>query len=195
MIDISNTLLKTVGLSKISHDVLLMPGDSATPVKGQLLGMILPSQHFLAIVGLLDETLKEYIINKNVSWPKDKKQNLKNRIDVVSSIIPTLNLTQLQCIRLRRNEIAHEPNITLTNPITWDEYDQAVDNICSAVRDMGFISEIPNISSSWERTPTLYLDELGPEGERIRFNYLFRAKLDEEVFMEYRQTVLNFPLS
>lgn len=195
MSDILNTLLKTVGLSKMAYEVLRIPDDNAIPIKVRLLSMILTSQHYLAIVGVLDDTLKEYISTNNVSWPKGKKHDLKNQIDVVSGIIPTLNSTQLHSIRKRRNEIAHEPNIALTNPITWDEYTQAVDSVCLAIRDMGFISEIPNINSYWQRTPTHYLDEPGPDGEIIRFDYSIVAKNHGQVFMEYQQTILNFPLS
>lgn len=195
MTDILNTLLKTVGISQMAYEVLRIPDDSAVPIKVRLLSMILTSQHYLAIVGVLDDTLKEYISTNNVSWPKSKKHDLKNRIDVVSGIIPTLNSTQLHSIRKRRNEIAHEPSIILTNPITWDEYTLAVDNIYLAISDMGFITEIPNIGSYWQRTPTHYLDELGPEGERIRFDYSIVTKNHEQVFMEYKQTVLYFPLS
>ena len=195
MSDILNTLLKIVGLSQMAYEVLRIPDNSAVPIKVRLLSMILTSQHYLAIVGVLDDTLEEYVSKNNVSWPKGKKHDLKNRIDVVSSLIKTLNSSQLHNIRIRRNEIAHEPNMILTNPITWDEYTQAVESVCLAIRDMGFITEMPNISSSWQRIPTLYPDEPGPDGERIRFDYSIVSKNHEQVIMEYQQTILHFPIS
>lgn len=155
--------------------------------------MMLPSFRYLDIVSVLDEALIEYIDFQKIPWPKKKKQDLYNRINVVSNYLSTLDAVQLQSIRERRNSVAHEPSLVLTNPITWDEYNLAVDCICFSMREMGFIKDIPNVTAFFQRNPTLFLEELGPDGEIIKHEFVVGAKLDEHVFMELKQAVSYFP--
>lgn len=186
-------LFQNIGLSQIAKNIPNIPDSTPSPVKGSLLAMLLPSLCYLVLVATLDEVLSDYIDVKNIPWSKGKKQNLYNRIDLISSRYSAINKKELHKIRKRRNSIAHEPDLILTNPITWDEYHSAIDCICSNTKEIGIISRIPDITSFFERNPTYYLDELSPNGERICFDYNVGVKLDGEIFMEYKQTISHFP--
>jgi len=193
MIDWENMLFQSIGLSRISRIIPQIPDITPSPIKGALINIMLPSFHYLEIVTVLDEALTEYIVSKNIHWPKNKKRDLFNRINLVSIILPIINADQLQSIRERRNAFAHEPRLVFTNPITWDEYNLAEECICKAMKEMNFIKDIPNISAFFQRNPALYLDELGPEGEVIRHEFIIGANLNETAFMEFKQGISYFP--
>jgi hypothetical protein len=188
-------LFQGIGLSRISQVIPQIPDVSPSPVKGVLLGTMLPSLHYLAIVATLDEALTEYIEVNNVPWPNNTKRDLFNRINVVSRVVPTIDDIALQAIRKRRNRIAHEPDLILSDPVSWNELEEAIDHIYSSMRDLGLISEIPQIVAFYQRVPELFSNELGPQGERIRHQFTVGAKLNDDVFLEFSHDVLYFPPS
>jgi hypothetical protein len=169
--DWERRLFRGIGLSRISQLIPQIPDVTPSPVKGVLLGTMLPSLHYLAIVATLDEALDEYIEVITVPWPKKTKRDLFNRINVVSCVIPTIDAIALQAIRKRRNQIAHEPDLVLSHPVSWDELEEAIGCICPSVRDLGLIREIPQITAFFQRVPELFLSELGPRGECIRHQF------------------------
>src|SRR5687768_5121667 len=93
------TLFKSIGVSRISRIIPQIPDVTPSPVKGALLGTMLPSLHYLAIVATLDEALVEYIEVNNIPWPNKTKRDLFNRIKVVSGVISRINAVVLQAIR------------------------------------------------------------------------------------------------
>ncbi len=155
---------------------------------------MLPALHYLPIVATLDEALAEYIDVNAVPWPNKTKRDLFNRINVVSGDVPPIDTAALHAVRERRNEIAHEPDLILSRPISWSELEAAIDCICHAMRELRLIGEIPQIAAFYERTPELFLNELGPQGERIRHQFTVGAKLNGEVFSEFSHGVPYFPL-
>jgi hypothetical protein len=154
---------------------------------------MLPSLHYLAAVATLDEALADYIEINNVPWPNKTKRNLFNRIKVVSGVVSSSDAVVLQEIRERRNVIAHEPDSILSHPVTWDELDRAIDCVCRAMKELGLIGHTPQIVAFYERTPELFLNELGPSGERMRHKFTVGAKLNDEVFMEFSREISYFP--
>ena len=58
---------------------------------------------------------------------------------------------------------------------------------------MGLIESSPKIVAFYERNPALFLDELGPSGERIRHTHRVGAKVNDEVFLEYSSEIAYFP--
>lgn len=188
------TLFKSIGISHIARIIPQIPDVTPSPVKGALLGMMLPSLHYLAIVGILDEALAEYLEVKNIPWPNKTKRDLFNRIKVVSGVVSRIDTIVLQMIRERRNVIAHEPDSILSRPVTWDELDIAISHVCRSIQELGLINDTPPIVAFYERIPELFPNELGPSGERIRHKYIVGAKLNDEVFMEFSQEILYFPL-
>ena len=69
----------------------------------------------------------------------------------------------------------------------------AITLICHTMKELDLIRDIPNIIAFYERTPQLFLDELGPNGERIRHSFTVGAKLNDETFISYNRDVLYFP--
>lgn len=193
MNDWEQRLFQGIGLSRISQVIPQIPDASPSPVKGVLLGTMLPSLHYLAIVATLDEALTEYVKVNAVPWPNKTKRDLFNRINVVSRVVPTIDDVALQAIRKRRNQIAHEPDLVLSDPVSWDEMEEAIDCICRSIRDLGLIREIPQIAAFYQRVPELFPNELGPRGERIQHQFTVGAKLNDEVFLEFSHEVLYFP--
>ena len=189
------TLFKSIGISRISRIIPQIPDVTPSPVKGALLGTMLPSLHYLALVATLDEALSEYLEVNNIPWPNKTKRDLFNRINVVSSVVHNLVAVVIQKIRERRNSIAHEPDSIFSNPVTWGELDEAIEHICSAMKEMGLISVIPQIDAFYERIPELFPNELGPNGERMRHQYTIGAKLNNEVFLEFSHEISCFPPS
>ena len=61
------------------------------------------------------------------------------------------------------------------------------------MKELGFIREIPNIEAFFERTPELFPDELGPNGERVRHNFTVGAKLNDNVFISFSHDVAYYP--
>ena len=187
------TLFKSIGVSRISRIIPQIPDVTPSPVKGALLGTMLPSLHYLAIVATLDEALAEYIEANNIPWPNKTKRDLFNRIKVVSGVVSSIEAVVLQEIRERRNLIAHEPDSILSRPVTWDELDDAIGYVCRSMKELGLIGITPQIVAFYERTPELFLNELGPSGERMRHKYTIGAKLNEEVFLEFSHEISYFP--
>jgi hypothetical protein len=62
------------------------------------------------------------------------------------------------------------------------------------MQELGLIGDTPQIVAFYERTPELFLSELGPSGERMRHKYIIGAKLNDEVFMEFSHEISYFPL-
>lgn len=195
MNDWERTLFKSMRLSCISRIIPQVPDVTPSPVKGALLGTMLPSLHYLTIVATLDEALAEYVEINNVPWPNKIKRDLFNRIKVVSGVVSSIDAVVLQEIRERRNVIAHEPDSILSRPVTWEELDGAIGCICRAMKELDLIGGTPRIVPFYERTPELFLNELGPSGERMRHKFIVGAKINDEVFMEFSPEISYFPPS
>jgi hypothetical protein len=193
--DWERTLFKSIGLSRISRIIPQISDVTPSPVKEALLGSMLPSLHYLAIVATLDEALAEYVEIHNVPWPNKTKRDLFNRIKVVSGVVSSIDAVVLQEIRKRRNVIAHEPDSILSRPVTWEELDGAIGCVCLAMKELGLIGDTPQIVAFYERTPELFPNELGPSGERMRHKFIVGAKINDKVCMEFSHEISYFPPS
>ena len=186
-------LFRDIGLSRISQLIPRIPDVSPSPVKEALLGTLLPGLHYLQVVATLDDALDEYIDRTAIPWPSKAKRDLFNRISVVAGAVLTVDPGPLHRIRERRNEMAHEPERIFASPISWAELDDAIDCVCRTMKELGLICEVPQIVAFCDRTPQMFLRELGPEGERIRYEFTVGAKLNDEVFLESSFGVSYFP--
>lgn len=193
MNDWERSLFQGIGISRISKIVPQIPDITPSPVKVAILSIMLPSFHYIALVATLDKALTEYIQVHGIPWPNRTKRNLFNRIKVVSGVAPNINAPKLQKIRNRRNSIAHEPALIFSNPITWDELDDTIQNVCIAMKEMGLIEDIPQVTAFFERMPELFPEELGANGERLRQKYIVGAKVNDEVIMEIEKVISYFP--
>jgi hypothetical protein len=63
------------------------------------------------------------------------------------------------------------------------------------MKELGIIGDTPQIGAIYERTPELFLNELGPSGERMRHKFIVGAKLNDEVCMEFSREISYFPPS
>jgi hypothetical protein len=92
-----------------------------------------------------------------------------------------------------RNSIAHSLGTTHDPTITWASLDDAITGIAEAFVAMGLIESTPEIVAFYERKPTLFLEKLGPNGERMRHTHHIGAKMNEAVFLEYSSEIAYFP--
>jgi hypothetical protein len=189
----AHSLVKAVGLARISKIVPQIPDGTPSPFKGALLGALLPSLHYLAIVGSLDETLTEFIKVKSIPWPKKMKEDLFHRIDVVAASSPGLDSATLHRLRERRNQIAHEPETIMSAPVTWVELDSAIDLILRTVQVLELVHDIPDVTAVYERKSEIFPNELGPNGERLRHKHSAEVRCDGVVIMEFAQDVSYLP--
>lgn len=186
-------LYKAIGLARIAQIIPTIPDPASSPVKGALLGLMLPGVHFLNLVSVLDEALCDYLELKGIPWPPNTKPNLFNRINIVSKFVQELNAARLHQIREMRNSIAHSLDTSQDQAITWISLDEAIKVIAEAFLVMELIMSTPQIVAFYEREPTLFLDELGPNGERMRHKHRIGAKINDEVFLEYSNEISYFP--
>ena len=164
-----------------------------SPVKGALIELMLPGIHLLTLVSVLDDALAEYIDINEIPWPPRTKHDLFHRIDVVSNIVVEIDRDDLQRIRRMRNEVAHPCNPNVDNHVSWMVLEEAIEIVLRAFLCLGQIEAIPSIVAFFEREPTLYLDNLGPNGERLHHKHRVGAKVNGEVLLEYTHEVSYFP--
>lgn len=189
----ARALVKVVGLARLSQIIPQIPDGTPSLFKGALVEALLPSLHYLSIVGGLDETLTEYINVNSIPWPKKTKEDLFNRINVVTASVPSLDSGALHRVRERRNQISHEPETIASAPVTWVELDSAIDLVLKTVKALGLVRAVPDITAFRERKSEIFPNELGPNGERLRHKHIAGAKCDGVVIMEFAQDVAYFP--
>jgi hypothetical protein len=193
MTEIAASLYKAIGMARIGEAIPNIADPLASPVKGALLGLMLPSLHLLTVVSVLDDGLSAYIEDKSVPWPPKTRRDLCNRIDVVARVVPTIPKARLHQIRELRNSIAHSLGPPQDRTVTWAALDGAIADIAVAFVAMGVIDAVPGIVAYYERKPTLFLDDLGPSGERMRHAHHIEARLNETVILEYSTEVSYYP--
>jgi len=193
MTHVGLALTKAIAMARISTLIPSIADPCASPVKGALLGSILPGVHLIGIVSALDEALAEYIDANGVAWPKNKKPNLSNRIELVANVVPRIKAKELHLIRELRNSVAHDTSSAVATPLTWKTLNEAIGTVASAFIELGFLSAMPNIEAYFFREPTLYLEALGPNGEIVRHHFRVGAKMDGVPFLEYSTDVSYGP--
>lgn len=149
--------------------------------------------HAIALVAALDEALQEHIDINSVQWPKKLKPSLANRIAVVGELVPTLDQARLNGAREVRNRVAHPAGNTSGPKLGWKDVKEIAEAISSALLTLGQLARPPKVEAFFARTPTLYLDELGPRGERVSYAYSVGAKLNGETFIQHQYEVSYLP--
>lgn len=195
MAEVAESLFTAIGLARIARVVPSIPDPAASPVKGALLELMLPGLHLLNAVAVLDEALSDYVEVKNLPWPPKTRRDLFNRIEVVAKALPELDAQRLHRVRELRNSIAHRKDARLAQTLSWTALDDALMDIARAFVALRLIERIPNIVAFYERHPTLFLDDLGPNGERMRHRHRVGAKIDDDLLMELVHEIAYFPPS
>jgi hypothetical protein len=191
---LAQTLYQSIAFAQIAKIIPRIPDPLPSPVKGELINWMMPGVHLLTLVSVLDQALEEYANENDVAWPPKTKRDLFNRINVLSGHIPALDKEGLHRVRELRNRIAHPTGISAHASVKWSDIDVVVDVATRTVLTLGFDQCTRKIEAFFERTPTLYLDELGPNGERVKHSHRIGATIDNEVFLEYEVEVSHFPL-
>jgi hypothetical protein len=193
MTQLAQSLFTAIALARIARAIPNIPDPTASPVKGALLELMLPGLHLLSAVAVLDEALSDYVEVKNIPWPPKTKRDLFNRIDVVAKALAGLDAQRLHQVRELRNSIAHARGSQLYGTLTWTALDDALVDVARAFVALGLIERIPKIVAFYERHPTLFLDDLGPSGERVRHQHRIGANIDDELLIEFSHEIAYFP--
>lgn len=193
MTSATRTLFNAIASARIAAMIPRIADPSLSPVKGALLGQTLPGVHLLVLVAVLDDALSEYIDLNNIPWPTGTKRDLYNRIEVLSSAGLAIDREEIHRIRHMRNSVAHPDEGADYQPVSWDMLDEAIHGVSQVFVAIGHIDAIPDIVAFYEREPTTYPDELGPNGERVRHNHRVGAKRGDTIVLEYTHDVLYFP--
>jgi hypothetical protein len=156
-----------------------------SPVKGALLNASLPSVHLLAVVAILDDALSDYIESAELPWPPKTRRDLCNRIKVVAAALPGIDAVRLQEVRHIRNSVAHPRTGESAETVDWACLDSVIETVGTALVAMKCMNSVPDVRAGYERTPTLYPKELGPNGERVRHKHRVVATRDGREFLEY----------
>ena len=189
----AKSLFRVIAFARIAEVIPNIPDPSMSPVKGALMALMLPGIHLLTLISVLDDALSEYVELNSIPWPSKTKRDLFNRIEVVSTVAVGIDTTSLQRVREIRNSVAHPGEVGAHQPVSWATLTEAISIVLKTFLALGQIEAIPTIVAFYEREPTLYLDELGPNGERMRHRHRIGAKLDGEVLLEYAHEVTYFP--
>lgn len=190
-----HSLHVAIGYARVSRIIPTIPDPLPSPVKGGLLGIILPRIHIINLVSILDETLQAYIDEKHVRWPTATKQNLSTRIKVVAGDNPRLNAKRLHELRDLRNSIAHSTEAIGEGAVSWQKLEDTITIVVEAFRALELIRSTPEIGAFFEREPTFFPEQLGPSGERMRHKHRVGAKLNNKVLLEYTTEIPYFPPS
>lgn len=193
MTDWENALCRAIAFARITQIIPNITDPLQSPVKGALVGLMLPGLHLLTIVSVLDEALADYVEVKDVPWPPKTRKDLFNRIDVISKEVTGLDAARLHHIREMRNAVAHQSDASQSLAVNWESLEQAIATIVDTFVTLGMIEVAPCIVGFYERDPTLFLDEPGPNGERMRHRHRVGAKVNDRVFLEYSHEIAYFP--
>lgn len=193
MNDLVRSLFTTIGLARIARVIPNIPDPTPSPVKGALLELLLPGLHLLNAVAILDEALSDHVEVTNIPWPPKTRRDLFNRLNVVAAAVPDLNAERLHSVRVLRNSVAHAGDPALQRTVSWAALDDALTEVAGAFVALGLIEHVPNIVAFYERHPTLFLDEVGPNGERMRHRHRVGAKADDDLLIEFGHEIAYFP--
>ena len=185
--------LRCVGLARIARMIPGIADPLPSPVKGALLNASLPSVHLLAVVAVLDDALSDFIEAAGLPWPPKTKRDLHNRICLAATAVPGINEDRLQEIRELRNSVAHPKPGEGLPVVDWSSLDSAIAAIGDALVAMKRMDKVPDVRAGYEHTPTLFLNELGPNGELMRHKHRVFATRDGREFLEYISEIAYSP--
>ena len=185
--------LRCVGLARIARMIPGIADPLPSPVKGALLNASLPAVHLLAVVALLDDALSDYIDANGIVWPPKTRRDLCNRINVVAAVVPNIIADRLHAARELRNSVAHPPSGEASTVVDWVCLDSVMETVGQALVAMGTMDSVPDVRAGYERTPTLFLKELGPNGELMRHKHRVFAARDGREFLEYVTEIAYSP--
>lgn len=190
---IEESFLRCVGLARIARIILNIADPLPSPIKGALLNASLPMVYLLAVVAVLDEALSDYVETAGITWPARTKRDLCNRITVVAGAVSGINAARLHEIRELRNSVAHPKPGDPSSIVDWAGLDSAIESVGEALVAMQCIDRVPDVRAGYQRTPTLYPKELGPNGERVRHRHRVVATRDGREFLEYVSEIAYSP--
>jgi hypothetical protein len=118
-------------------------------VRNPLLDQLLPSLLLIRAVSILDDALHFELDAQGMKLPQGQyKDNLKGRIAILGDSGRISNTGNLQELRCRRNELAHDISVSAT----WDELSVAVDLVDTTLRELTFTGPRPTLEYFGERS-------------------------------------------
>lgn len=121
----------------------------ASTNRNPLLDQILPSLLVVRAVSILGEALQFELHRQGIKLPRGQyRENLKGRIAVLANNGTLSDGNELQNLRCRRNELAHQISVSAT----WDDLSAAVDRVDAALQELNIASPRPTLEYFGERS-------------------------------------------
>lgn len=177
--------VRCVGLARTARMIPGIADPLPSPVKGALLNASLPAVYLLAVVAVLDDALSDYIDTNGIEWPRKTKRDLYNLINVAAAVVPGMDADRLHEVRQLRNGVAHPTAGEPVAAVDWARLDSVIEVVGEALVEMRLMDRVPDVRAGYERKPTLFPRELGPDGERVRHRHRIYATRDGQEFLEY----------
>ena len=112
------------------------------------LDQLLPSLLLIRAVSILDSALQLELDTQGIKLPQGQyKDNLKGRIGILGDNGTLSASGDLQALRCRRNDLAHEVLFA-----TWDELSSAIDLVETELQEMTIVGPRPTLEYFGERS-------------------------------------------
>jgi hypothetical protein len=126
-------------------------------VRNPVLERILPSLLHIKMAALLDEALETYLYTRNLPLPKKYRSTLDGRISFFSDTGQIQNGLELQAMRRRRNDLAHQSS----SSASWSQLEQDVEAVQCALLQLRLVADRPRFEMNAERSAARNSQEPG----------------------------------
>ena len=137
-----------------------------------LLNRMLPTLLFVELISLLDEALEDYRLDKSLSFPKNGRHDLNQRIEILTKELKSPE--KLHSLRQKRNDLAHSSDVF----IDWADLDNAIGTVETELQNLNLIGVRPHYDFYAERSSVRESDD---PRYRLQFDYKYGLKRDSEV--------------
>lgn len=156
--------------------------DAYASAHNPILEALLPSLLHVRLGSLLDEALKEYIAGNSLEMPMPHKTDFNGRIDFLNDRGRLEDAARLHAIRLKRNDLAHDPSCSCT----WEDLEAAIEAADVELQALGMVDPRPEYVFYAERSTPEPPTEPGYLYSQV---YGFGLRLKRKKVVEFKWTV------
>jgi hypothetical protein len=160
---------------------------------GVILNAVLPVMAYIRAVSFLDEALGSYIEDKGYNT-RGYSGSLDGRLKLLHDRGELVYSQQLRDIKDRRNHLAHRssvPESISELSASWEEVDQAIDTVETALQAIQLIGQRPAFKVFGERKADFYPEQFHPDkpGVRLTHQYAFGVEENDARVLEIKRSI------